>query len=92
MNKIRTWLRTKEAKYGMMGGTVLSAATLALNAGAVDETTTTITTALTTATQQMITDSMAMIGTLVPIVVPLLGASIIVAYGIKFIKRITSKA
>lgn len=52
----------------------------------------TITSALTTATTSMISDSMTMIGTLVPVVLPLLGASILVAYGIKFIKRIVGKA
>lgn len=36
----------------------------------------------------MVTDTMGMIAALVPIVIPLLGASIAVAYAIKYIKKI----
>jgi len=35
---------------------------------------------------------MSMIAILVPIVLPLLGASIVVAYGVKTFKKVTAKA
>lgn len=40
----------------------------------------------------MITDLLSFTATLVPVVLPLLGVSIIVAYGIKTFKKITAKA
>lgn len=40
----------------------------------------------------MISDLMSFTATLVPVVLPLLGVSIIVAYGIKTFKKITAKA
>lgn len=40
----------------------------------------------------MVTDCMSMIAILVPIVLPLLGASIVVAYGVKTFKKVTAKA
>lgn len=40
----------------------------------------------------MISDLMSFSATLVPIVLPLLGVSVIVAYGIKTFKKITAKA
>ena len=40
----------------------------------------------------MVSDSMSMIAMLVPIVLPLVGAGLVVAYGIKTFKRVTAKA
>lgn len=42
--------------------------------------------------ETMVTDCMSMIAILVPIVLPLLGASIVVAYGVKTFKKVTAKA
>lgn len=47
---------------------------------------------LTTAAQTIVTDLLAMIAAVLPITVTLLAANIGVAYGIKFIKKITGKA
>lgn len=40
----------------------------------------------------MIADLLSFTATLVPVVLPLLGVSVIVAYGIKTFKKITAKA
>lgn len=42
--------------------------------------------------ETMVSDSMSMIAMLVPIVLPLVGAGLVVAYGIKTFKRVTAKA
>lgn len=52
----------------------------------------TITDTLTSSFSTMVSDCFTMIATLVPIVLPLLGASVVVAYGIKTFRKITAKA
>lgn len=91
MKKLKVWTSPKKAKLmaaAMLGTAVCST----VGAMAVDTPAATITTALTTAATTMISDSMSMIAAIVPIVLPLVGAGILIAYGVKFIKRITSKA
>ena len=88
MKKIKSWMQSKYAK--LTTAATMAAPIILASAGAAD--TETITTALTTATQTMITDTFSAIAAIVPIVLPLIGASIVIAYVIKFIKRITSKA
>lgn len=48
--------------------------------------------ALTTALQTAITETMSMIGSLLPIALGLVTAGIVIGYGIKLIKRVTGKA
>lgn len=52
----------------------------------------TLTEAMKGSFETMVTDCMSMIAILVPIVLPLLGASIVVAYGVKTFKKVTAKA
>lgn len=52
----------------------------------------TLTEAMKGSFETMVSDSMSMIAMLVPIVLPLVGAGLVVAYGIKTFKRVTSKA
>lgn len=52
----------------------------------------TLTEAMKGSFETMISDSMSMIAMLVPIVLPLVGAGLVVAYGIKTFKRVTAKA
>lgn len=52
----------------------------------------TLTEAMKGAFETMVSDSMSMIAMLVPIVLPLVGAGLVVAYGIKTFKRVTAKA
>lgn len=52
----------------------------------------TLTEAMKGSFETMVTDSMSMIAMLVPIVLPLVGAGLVVAYGIKTFKRVTAKA
>lgn len=53
---------------------------------------TTLTEAMKGSFETMVSDSMSMIAMLVPIVLPLVGAGLVVAYGIKTFKRVTAKA
>lgn len=53
---------------------------------------TTLSEAMKGSFETMVSDSMSMIAMLVPIVLPLVGAGLVVAYGIKTFKRITAKA
>ena len=53
---------------------------------------TTLTESMKGSFESMVSDSMSMIAMLVPIVLPLVGAGLVVAYGIKTFKRITAKA
>lgn len=53
---------------------------------------TTLTDAMKSSFETMVSDSMSMIAMLVPIVLPLVGAGLVVAYGIKTFKRVTAKA
>ncbi len=64
------------------------------SAGAVDSATTSfdLSTTMTSAVQQIVNDLLKMIAAVLPITVTLLGAAIGVSYGIRFIKRITSKS
>lgn len=52
----------------------------------------TLTEAMKGSFETMVSDSMSMIAILVPIVLPLVGAGLVVAYGIKTFKRVTAKA
>ena len=52
----------------------------------------TLTTTMTESFTTMINDCMSMVAALVPIVLPLLGAGLVVAYGIKTFRKITAKA
>jgi hypothetical protein len=52
----------------------------------------TLTEAMKGSFETMVSDSMSMIAMLVPIVLPLVGAGLVVAYGIKTFKRVTAKA
>ena len=52
----------------------------------------TLTEAMKGSFEPMVSDSMSMIAMLVPIVLPLVGAGLVVAYGIKTFKRVTAKA
>lgn len=52
----------------------------------------TLTDAMKGSFETMVSDSMSMIAMLVPIVLPLVGAGLVVAYGIKTFKRVTAKA
>lgn len=52
----------------------------------------TLTEAMKGSFETMVSDSMSMIAMLVPIVLPLVGAGLVVAYGIKVFKRVTAKA
>ena len=52
----------------------------------------TLTEAMKGSFETMVSDSMSMIAMLVPIVLPLVGAGLVVAYGIKAFKRVTAKA
>ena len=64
------------------------------SAGAFDGATTSfdLSTTMTSAVQQIVNDLLKMIAAVLPITVTLLGAAIGVSYGIRFIKRITSKS
>ena len=64
------------------------------SAGAVDGATSSfdLSATMTTAVQQIVNDLLKMIAAVLPITVTLLGAAIGVSYGIRFIKRITSKS
>lgn len=64
------------------------------SAGAVEGATTSfdLSATMTTAVQQIVNDLLKMIAAVLPITVTLLGAAIGVSYGIRFIKRITSKS
>lgn len=53
---------------------------------------TTLTESMKGSFETMVSDSMSMIAMLVPIVMPLVGAGLVVAYGIKTFKRVTAKA
>lgn len=52
----------------------------------------TLTEAMKGSFETMVSDSMSMIAMLVPIVLPLVGAGLVVAYGIKTFKKVTAKA
>lgn len=52
----------------------------------------TLTEAMKGSFETMVSDSMSMIAMLVPIVLPLVGAGLVMAYGIKTFKRVTAKA
>lgn len=52
----------------------------------------TLTEAMKGSFETMVSDSMSMIAMLVPIVLPLVGAGLVVAYGIKTFKRVIAKA
>lgn len=52
----------------------------------------TLTEAMKGSFETMVSDSMSMIAMLVPIVLPLVGAGLVVAYGVKTFKRVTAKA
>ena len=52
----------------------------------------TLTEAMKGSFETMVSDSMSMIAMLVPIVLPLVGAGLVVAYGIKTFKRVTAMA
>lgn len=52
----------------------------------------TLTTTMTESFTTMINDCMSMIAALVPVVLPLVGAGLVVAYGIKTFRKITAKA
>lgn len=52
----------------------------------------TLTEAMKGSFETMVSDSMSMIAMLVPIVLPLVDAGLVVAYGIKTFKRVTAKA
>lgn len=64
------------------------------SAGAVDGATSSfdLSATMTIAVQQIVNDLLKMIAAVLPITVTLLGAAIGVSYGIRFIKRITSKS
>lgn len=51
----------------------------------------TITTAVTTALSGVSTDAMAMIGTVLPFGLAIVGAQLVVAIGISFFKKVTGK-
>ena len=53
---------------------------------------TTLTESMKGSFETMVSDSMSMIAMLVPIVLPLVGAGLVVAYGIKTFKRVTANA
>lgn len=65
---------------------------LVAGAGEGSSTVATLTEAMKGSFETMVTDCMSMIAMLVPIVLPLLGASIVVAYGVKTFKKVTAKA
>lgn len=67
---------------------------MSMVAGAVEGSSTmqTLTEAMKGSFETMVSDSMSMIAMLVPIVLPLVGAGLVVAYGIKTFKRVTAKA
>ena len=65
---------------------------LVAGAGEGVSTVATLTDAMKGSFETMVTDCMSMIEILVPIVLPLLGASIVVAYGVKTFKKVTAKA
>ena len=52
----------------------------------------TLTEAMKGSFETMVSDSMSMIAMLVPIVLPLVGAGLVVAYGIKTFKSVTARA
>lgn len=47
-----------------------------------------ISTAFQSGMTSMVSDTMSMVAALVPVIVPLMGASIAIAYTIKFVKKI----
>ncbi|MEG1011567.1 MAG: hypothetical protein RSD27_01735 [Ruthenibacterium sp.] len=61
----------------LLGTVALSAATFS-----------TISDAFKSGMTTMVSDTMGMVAALVPVIIPLLGASIAVAYAIKYVKRI----
>lgn len=65
---------------------------MSMVAGEGSTTMTTLTEAMKGSFETMVSDSMSMIAMLVPIVLPLVGAGLVVAYGIKTFKRVTAKA
>lgn len=65
---------------------------LVAGAGEGASTVSTLTEAMKGSFETMVTDCLSMIAILVPIVLPLLGASIVVAYGVKTFKKVTAKA
>lgn len=72
----------------------LMCAIMMCSAGAVDGATSSfdLSATMTSAVQQIVNDLLKMIAAVLPITVTLLGAAIGVSYGIRFIKRITSKS
>lgn len=72
----------------------LMCAIMMCSAGAVDGATSSfdLSATMTIAVQQIVNDLLKMIAAVLPITVTLLGAAIGVSYGIRFIKRITSKS
>lgn len=65
---------------------------MSMVAGEGSSTMQTLTEAMKGSFETMVSDSMSMIAMLVPIVLPLVGAGLVVAYGIKTFKRVTAKA
>ena len=92
MKQLKSWFASRKVR--MLSAAMMIASVLCVGAGAVDESSTSasVVSALTGAAQQMVTDCMTMLAALLPIVLPLLGIGILIAYGVKYIKSITKKA
>lgn len=92
MKKVRNWFKQRWAKVTSIASVAMASASVAFSAAAAGEgvaTTSTIIDAFKTGAQTMVTDTMGAVAAIVPIAIPLLGVSILVAYVIKFIKRVT---
>lgn len=51
-----------------------------------------VTTALNTAVGEIVSSTMGLIGSILPLALPVIGAIIVVKFGIKLLKSLTSKA
>lgn len=91
MKKLRSWFAGRKAK--MITAAMMVASILCVAAGAVDESaSSSITTAIVGSAQTMVSDCIAMMAALLPVVLPLLAIGIVVAYGVRYIKSIGKKA
>lgn len=91
MKKLKDWFSQKKNKLMVVLATAVPLS--ALSAFAVDESPAfDLSATMTTAVSKIVSDLTSMIGAVVPIAVTLLGASIGIIYGIRFIKKIIGKA
>lgn len=90
IEKVKGFVRKNRYAFAMSA----MSAIMMCSAGAAEGATTSfdLSATMTTAVQQIVNDLLKMIAAVLPITVTLLGAAIGVSYGIRFIKRITSKS